>query len=388
MTSPFSPRRLRQFGALAVVVGSSVTLVAQTPERQPSDQGGSFKFKSRAELINVTATVSDRNERFVAGLRREDFTLHEDGAPQPITHFSDERVPVSLGLVLDTSGSMEGEKWQAAREAIDRFLDLLGPDDEVFLYSFSNRTTLLEEWTTDRNRIVRALGRIEPRGGTAMYDAVAEAVPIAQSGSRRKKAIVVISDGNDRNSSTDVRSLRSLIRETEVLVYAVGIDGESEPTLTNPRVQIRPAALAVSPSGPEPAAVSPPAAATLPAHAGGWQRRSRQRQRASGDDRRQRRPHGNRSQRPRSGAGRRRNRRRVEPPVLARLRSRGAKGRPLALDRAERSQPRLSGAGTQRLRGYAMNGDGSLVCVQTRRPSPCSVAYMIPACRRGALRSF
>ena len=238
MTSPFSPRRLRQFGALAVVVGSSVTLVAQTPERQPSDQGGSFKFKSRAELINVTATVSDRNERFVAGLRREDFTLHEDGAPQPITHFSDERVPVSLGLVLDTSGSMEGEKWQAAREAIDRFLDLLGPDDEVFLYSFSNRTTLLEEWTTDRTRIVRALSRIEPRGGTAMYDAVAEAVPIAQSGSRRKKAIVVISDGNDRNSSTDVRSLRSLIRETEVLVYAVGIDGESEPTLTNPRVQI------------------------------------------------------------------------------------------------------------------------------------------------------
>ena len=156
MTSPFSPRRLRQFGALAVVVGSSVTLVAQTPERQPSDQGGSFKFKSRAELINVTATVTDRNERFVAGLRREDFTLYEDGAPQPITHFSDERVPVSLGLVARHE-RQHGRREMARRRETPSIASCTicsVPDDEVFLYGFSNRTTLLEAWTTDRGRVI------------------------------------------------------------------------------------------------------------------------------------------------------------------------------------------------------------------------------------------
>jgi VWFA-related protein len=219
----------------AIVAGVGGTLLAQTaPRDEQKPEGGSFRFRSRIELINVAATVSDRNDRFVAGLRREDFTLYEDGVAQPITHFSDDRVPVSLGLVLDTSGSMEGEKWHEARDAIERFLDMLGAEDEVFLYTFSNHTTLVVPWTQDRARIARALSRIEPRGGTAMYDGVADAIPIAQSGSRRKKAIVVISDGNDRNSTTDIASLRHLIRETEVLVYAIGIDGEGQTTWQGP----------------------------------------------------------------------------------------------------------------------------------------------------------
>jgi Ca-activated chloride channel family protein len=208
----------------AAALAGGATLAAQQPE-----SGGRFKFRSRAELINVTATVTDRSERFVPGLQKEDFRLFEDGAAQTITHFSDERVPVSLGLVVDMSGSMEGEKWSAARTAIDRFLnELLSSDDEVFLMAFSDRVDVVEEWTQDRARVSRAMGRIRPRGGTAMYDAVAEAIPMAQSGTRRKKALLVISDGNDRNSETAIGSLRQAIRQTEVLIYAVGIDGESE----------------------------------------------------------------------------------------------------------------------------------------------------------------
>ncbi|HEY8549912.1 MAG TPA: VWA domain-containing protein [Vicinamibacterales bacterium] len=230
---PLRRTRVRLPIAIALVgTMASVTLPAQ---QDPPASGGGFVFRSRAELVNVTATVKDRNERFVTGLERDDFVLYEDGAPQPITHFSDERVPVSLGLVVDTSGSMEGEKWLAARDAIERFQELLGPEDEVFLYTFSDDTQLVEPWTRDRNRISRAMARVQPRGGTSMYDAVAEAIPIAQEGVHQKKALIVISDGNDRNSSTDPRSLRQLIRETEVLVYAIGIDGESEqPTWTRP----------------------------------------------------------------------------------------------------------------------------------------------------------
>jgi Ca-activated chloride channel homolog len=213
----------------AALLAAGFLAVTNTPAAQQQDTGSGLRFRSAVELINVTATVTDQSGRFVSGLRREDFLLYEDGVQQPITHFSDDRVPVSLGIVLDTSGSMEGEKWLSALSAIDGFLqDLRDPEDEFFLYTFSDRTDLAEAWTSDRSRIMGALRRISPGGGTAMYDAVGEAIPIAQSGTQRKKALVVISDGNDHHSSIDVASLRRLIRETEVLVYAVGIDGEAE----------------------------------------------------------------------------------------------------------------------------------------------------------------
>src|SRR5918995_1775457 len=188
-----------------------------------------FRFKSGVELINVTATVTDRSGRFASGLRKEDFIVYEDNQPMDVTHFTAERTPVSLGIVLDTSGSMAGEKWLSARDAIERFLDLLpDPQDEFFLYRFSANADLVQDWTNLRENVKRSLGRVNPNGGTAMYDAVAEAVPMAQSGQNRKKALVLISDGNDTNSRMRVADLRQMIRETEVLVYAVGIDGQAE----------------------------------------------------------------------------------------------------------------------------------------------------------------
>ena len=212
-----------RFFALAVIVASAfAALSAETPQDQQS-----FRFRTGVELINVTATVTDRDGRFVSGLRKEDFRLYQDDKLQTITHFDNERVPVSLGIVLDTSGSMAGEKMAAAREALNRFLfDLLNREDEVFLYRFDGAPQLVAEWTTDKRRIADELFRIQPRGGTALYDAVAEAVPMAQTGRHRKKALVIISDGNDTSSRTDVMAVKELIRETEVLVYAIGIDAQ------------------------------------------------------------------------------------------------------------------------------------------------------------------
>lgn len=216
-------------GALSVAEGQ------QAPQK-PQEPG--FSFRTSASLVNVTVTVTDDNGRFVPGLRKEDFVVYEDGKPVTITHFDNERVPVSLGLVMDTSGSMSGEKMAAAKSAVERFLyGLLDQQDEVFLYQFESQATLVQDWTTDRGAISRALGRIQARGGTAMYDAAAEAVPLAQSGAQRKKAVVIISDGNDTNSQIDVASVQQLIRETEVLVYAIGIDtgsGTSSPQRTQP----------------------------------------------------------------------------------------------------------------------------------------------------------
>ncbi len=214
--------------AIAAAVAAAGTLVAQD---QPVAGQEGFRFKSGVELINVTATVSDRSGRFASGLRKEDFVVYEDDKPVEVTHFSAERTPVSLGIVLDTSGSMAGDKIVAARDAIDRFLSVLpDPLDEFFLYRFSADPDLVHDWTTNRDAVSRSLSRVYAAGGTAMYDAVAEAVPMAQGGQNRKKAIVLISDGNDTNSRLSVNDVRQLVRETEVLVYAVGIDGQGEST--------------------------------------------------------------------------------------------------------------------------------------------------------------
>jgi Ca-activated chloride channel family protein len=207
---------------IAALIAATAAAGAQSQEGQ-SQEG--FRFKSGVDLVNVTATVTDDDGRFVSGLRREDFSVYEDGKLQEVSHFSNDRVPVSLGLVLDTSGSMSAEKMSAARTAIDRLIyDLLGEEDELFLVEFATRARLRQDWTTDRRVISRAVREANATGGTAIYDAVATAIPTAQAGMHRKKALLVISDGNDTNSTTTVSALRQQIRESDVLVYALGID--------------------------------------------------------------------------------------------------------------------------------------------------------------------
>jgi VWFA-related protein len=219
-----------------LAVGAFVAAAAAVISGQQSQDGQAFRFRTGVELINVTATVTDGSGRFVSGLRQEDFRVYQDEQPQPITHFNSERVPVSLGIILDTSGSMDGEKMTAAKMALNRFLfDLLAPDDEVFLFRFDTTPELVHEWTTDRGRVSAALNRLQPRGGTAMYDALAEAIPLAQAGKHRKKALLVISDGNDTSSRTAILGLKEQIRETEVLVYAIGIDAQLPTEQLQPR---------------------------------------------------------------------------------------------------------------------------------------------------------
>lgn len=215
--------------ALAVAALVIAGALAAAPHAQEKPTGQGFSFRTGVELINVTATVTDEHGRFVPNLKADDFTVYEDGKPVQIQQFDSERVPVSLGVALDTSGSMVGEKIAAAQAALNRFLyNLLGEQDEIFLYRFDSRPELVSGWTSDRQSLGRALGTVRPSGGTAIYDTVAEAVPLAQSGTRRKKALVVISDGNDQNSRLRVDEVRQMIRESEVLVYAIGIDASGE----------------------------------------------------------------------------------------------------------------------------------------------------------------
>jgi Ca-activated chloride channel family protein len=222
------PPPVRLLAVLALVAIASASARSQ----------GSLSFQGGVDLINVTATVTDDDGRFVRGLRQEDFAIFEDGERQDVTYFSDERVPVSLGIVLDASGSMTAEKLSAARSAIDRVIyDLLGEDDELFFLEFGNRPNLVQEWTTNRRAISLAMARVTPAGGTAMYDAVGRALPVAGVGRHPKKALLVISDGNDTSSRLSIAELHPLIRESEVLVYALGVDGTEPTPRSRPRVR-------------------------------------------------------------------------------------------------------------------------------------------------------
>ena len=225
------PPPVRLLAVLAVIAVATATARSQ----------GSLSFQGGVDLINVTTTVTDDDGRFVQGLRQEDFTVFEDGERQDVTYFSDERVPVSLGIALDASGSMTADKLSAARSAIDRLIyDLLGDDDELFFLEFGNRPNLVQEWTTNRRAISRAIARVTPSGGTAMFDAVARALPVAGVGRHPKKALLVISDGNDTNSRLSVAELQPLIRESEVLVYALGVDGTEPTRRSRPRIRLPP----------------------------------------------------------------------------------------------------------------------------------------------------
>ena len=242
MTEPKLVLRSRSFaiGRTIEEYDPWVTLAVAPQSSQSSPLFCSTRWvwtvRSRSAVASSWSTSRQRLPTAPAvscrGCNRVTSWCTEDDQPVEITHFTAERVPVSLGIVLDTSGSMAGRKMAAARAAVRRLLvDLLGPQDEFFLYRFDHTPHLVEGWTNDRSRMSSALQRMHPEGGTALYDAVAKALPLLKSGRHRKKALLVISDGIDTSSDTRLQTLKQLIRESEALVYAIGIDAQTT-TLT------------------------------------------------------------------------------------------------------------------------------------------------------------
>jgi Ca-activated chloride channel homolog len=209
---------------LAVVAALAMagSLVAQ--DAQPLLRNGGT-FRSTVEITTITATVFDSDGRLVTGLPREAFTVFEDGDPQQITHFTGERVPLSLGLVLDISDSMFGTRPQEARGAVGRFLfELLDPTDEFFVEAFNHRPHVLTGWTRDGVLTKRTLDSLLPSGGTAAYDAVIAALPMFTSRGNQRAAALLISDGADTASDAALRDVRSALLRSEAFLYAIAID--------------------------------------------------------------------------------------------------------------------------------------------------------------------
>lgn len=182
-------------------------------------------FWTGIELTSVTATVTDRDGHLVTGLPREAFQILEDGVPQTLTQFTNERVPVGLGLLLDISDSMFGTRIADARTAVNRFLlELLAPEDNFFLVAFNHQPHVLTTWTRQPDIVRGALDALRPSGGTAAYDAIAESLPVLESRTNARGALLLISDGADTASNTTQRDLRSLLLRSDAFVYAIAID--------------------------------------------------------------------------------------------------------------------------------------------------------------------
>ena len=174
-------------------------------------------------LVNVVATVTDIKGRYIPNLTREDFIIEEDGKPQEISHFSQSvDLPVSVGVVLDTSGSME-RKIRTAVDAVDRFIRRTELADEVFLVTFSGEPVLRQDFTGDRDKLSQALRRVPATGGTALYDALMQALEKIENGQHTRRALLVITDGQDTASAARLDAVLQRIRETELVVYPIGI---------------------------------------------------------------------------------------------------------------------------------------------------------------------
>lgn len=205
-------------------IASAVALVRLPASAQPPLRYDR-PFKSGVEIISIAATVTDAEGHPIPDLPRETFEVFEDGERQEITQFTNERVPIGLGLLLDVSDSMFGKRIRDARAAVDRFLfDLLDPADEFFVFAFNHRPRPLTAWTHARDEVQRVLAGLQPSGGTAIYDAILAAVPVMATRTRQRAAILVISDGADTASDTTLRDVRSALLRSDAFAYAIAID--------------------------------------------------------------------------------------------------------------------------------------------------------------------
>jgi Ca-activated chloride channel family protein len=213
MTSPSAPRAARAFVLTALALGASAH-AAEVP-----------RFASGTNLVVLSATAVDRHGRPVTNLRQTEFRVLEDGRPQRVEHFSEaETLPARLLLLVDASGSMTGGmKTTSVKMAITQLLAGTQPEDEVALAGFDHQYWGLVPFTTDRERILRAVGEIQPFGSTALHDALDHAARDLSTWGEGRRAVVVVTDGVDTASQLRPDEVLARSQALDVPIYAVSV---------------------------------------------------------------------------------------------------------------------------------------------------------------------
>jgi len=206
--------------------GLSLTLLSQTPQQPKEDKP--FQIKVNVDLVQLPVTVNDKNGVMVPALNKENFQVLEDRVPQEISLFKHEDIPLSMGLVIDNSGSMRNKRERVHSAALT-FVRESNPDDETFVIAFHEEAYLEQDFTGSLGDLVDALDGLDPRNGTALHDAIYLGMEHVKTGHLDKKAILVISDGDDKDSKMSYDKLLKYVQGSKnIAVYAIGLLDENE----------------------------------------------------------------------------------------------------------------------------------------------------------------
>ena len=207
------------------------------PEKPVQPQGGAttsgeYTIRSEVQLVLLDVSVKDAAGGYVSGLSKDNFSVYEDGKPQTITQFASQDAPVSIGIVVDESGSMRPKRPEVITAAM-ALIQSSNPQDEVFIINFNEKVyrglqdTLL--FTDDRNKLREALWSTTPQGRTALYDALFAALRQLDWGRRDKKTLVLISDGGDNVSTHKFRDVMQQVERSLATIYTVGVFDQDDP---------------------------------------------------------------------------------------------------------------------------------------------------------------
>ncbi len=219
-------------GALGLLAAALVlpSAYAQAAAKVPEGCEPGVTFCVETERVVLHVTVVDREDRFVTDLGQEAFSVLEDDQAQSLTYFAQEDVPVSIGLVIDNSGSMRENRRQVNAAALE-FVKASNPQDEVFIVNFNDEAYLDQDFTSNLDRLQDALQRIDTRGGTALYDATAISLDhLAEHGNKayNKRALLVITDGEDTSSRMDLEILVRKLQASDATIFGIGILSDEE----------------------------------------------------------------------------------------------------------------------------------------------------------------
>jgi Ca-activated chloride channel family protein len=213
---------------LAAFAGDAMTQISPAVDGQDPEP---YKISVNVDLVVLHATVRNSKGGFVSGLRERDFAVYEDGVRQSIRSFQHEDVPVTVGLIIDHSGSM-GPKLPEVIAAARTFVHTSNPEDRLFVVNFNEKVTLgLPDSVSFTNRaeeLERAISRMPAAGMTALYDATVEGLERFQAGSRDKGALIIVSDGGDNASKHTLAQLVNMAEQSSVVMYTIGIFDEAD----------------------------------------------------------------------------------------------------------------------------------------------------------------
>src|SRR5215469_625326 len=204
-----------------VHIASNATPLYAAGFRSASNENAGLIRKS-VELVLVPVTVMDQANRIVTGLQEDNFHLFEDKHPQSIKNFWKEDEPVSVGVVLDVSGSMK-DKIERAQDAVKALLEHSNPDDEFFLLTFADQPSLVQDFTQNVSEIQQWLPFVRSKGATSLLDAIVLAANNMKKARYRRRALVIISDGGDNRSRYTEKDVKSSIKESDLLVYSIAV---------------------------------------------------------------------------------------------------------------------------------------------------------------------